>query len=176
MDGKTPFRKVTRRIKHVDKTNCGTPLLFDWGVSQLDSDNAGFRVELEKDKLRAETRRKSDNDHIKIRNSMIVCQSKDDLINASKISIVSTSGSKKRKEKKNSSNNERAKCFELYQSKVECNDVEIQHKDSSFVIIDLSKKSPHVSCYVKMKIFDTLKQKLFGVQLRRFMRTCFGHP
>ncbi|PHT77914.1 hypothetical protein T459_15966 [Capsicum annuum] len=45
--------------------------------------------------------------------------------------------------------------------------------DSSFIITDLPKKSPHVSCYVEMKIFDTLKQNLSGVQLRRFMGTCF---
>ncbi|PHT48058.1 hypothetical protein CQW23_12266 [Capsicum baccatum] len=46
-------------------------------------------------------------------------------------------------------------------------------KDSSFVITDFPKKSPHVSCYVEMKIFDILKQKLSGVQFRRFMGTCF---
>ncbi|KAF3654986.1 hypothetical protein FXO38_14877 [Capsicum annuum] len=46
-------------------------------------------------------------------------------------------------------------------------------EDSSFIITDLPKKSPHVSCYVEMKIFDTLKQNLSGVQLRRFMGTCF---
>ncbi|PHT43136.1 hypothetical protein CQW23_17161 [Capsicum baccatum] len=45
--------------------------------------------------------------------------------------------------------------------------------DSSFVITDLSKKSPHVACYVEMKIFDTLKQKLSNVQLSGFMKTCF---
>ncbi|KAF3620781.1 hypothetical protein FXO38_32176 [Capsicum annuum] len=46
-------------------------------------------------------------------------------------------------------------------------------QDSSFVITDFPKKSPHISCYVEMKIFDTLKQKLSGVQFRRFMGTCF---
>ncbi|PHU25324.1 hypothetical protein BC332_03656 [Capsicum chinense] len=78
MDGETPFRRLTRGIEHVDKSNCGAPS-FDLGVSQIDSDNA-----------------------------------------------------------------------------------------------DLPKKSPHVSCYVEMKLFDTLKQKLSSVQLRRFMGTCFG--
>ncbi|KAM3323001.1 hypothetical protein P3S67_004152 [Capsicum chacoense] len=44
----------------------------------------------------------------------------------------------------------------------------------SFVITDLPKKFLHISCYVEMKIFDTLKQKLSSVQHRRFMKTCFG--
>ncbi|PHT99885.1 hypothetical protein BC332_29673 [Capsicum chinense] len=73
----------------------------------------------------------------------------------------------------NSSNDEREKCSKLYQSKAESNDVEIQHKDSSFVITDLPKKSPHVSCYVEMKIFDALKQNLSSVHLRKFIKTCF---
>ncbi|KAM3302859.1 hypothetical protein P3S67_013889 [Capsicum chacoense] len=80
-------RRVTRGIGHVDKINCGTPS-SDLRVSQLDSDKVGFITELEEDKLRAETRRKSDNDYVKIRNSMIDCQSKDDSINASKISMT----------------------------------------------------------------------------------------
>ncbi|KAF3680275.1 putative disease resistance RPP13-like protein 1-like [Capsicum annuum] len=82
-----------------DKTNCGTPS-SDLRVSQLDSDKVGFIAELEEDKLRAETRRKSDNDFVKIRNSMLDCQSKDDSINASKISMVSTSGSKNNEKEK----------------------------------------------------------------------------
>ncbi|KAF3679459.1 hypothetical protein FXO38_02756 [Capsicum annuum] len=132
MDGETPFKRVTRGIEHVDKTNYGTPS-FGLGVSQLDSDNVRFKEELEEDKLKAETRRKSGNDNVNIRNSKVDYQSKDDLINASKISM-----------------------------------------DSSFVITDLLKKSPYVACYVEMKLFDTLKQKLSSVQLRRFMGTCFG--
>ncbi|PHT35119.1 hypothetical protein CQW23_26919 [Capsicum baccatum] len=59
------------------------------GAGVGDSDKVGFITELEEDKLRAETRRKSDNDYVKIRNSMIDCQSKDDSINASKISMIS---------------------------------------------------------------------------------------
>ncbi|KAF3677040.1 hypothetical protein FXO38_03997 [Capsicum annuum] len=175
MDAETPFRRLTRGIEHVHKFNCGAPS-FDLGVSQIDSGNASFIAELEEDKLRAETQRKRGNDYVKIRNRMIDCQSKDDSINVLKISMVSTSGSKKRKEKEmsNSSNDERAKCSKFYQSKAESNDVEIQHKDSIFVITDLPKNSPHVSCYVEMKIFDTLKQKLSSVQLREFMGTCFG--
>ncbi|KAF3658031.1 hypothetical protein FXO38_13425 [Capsicum annuum] len=83
MDGKTPFRRVTRGIVRVDKTNYGTPS-FDLGVFQLDNDNADIIAELKEDKLKAETRRKSDNDRVNIRNSMVDCQSKDELINASK--------------------------------------------------------------------------------------------
>ncbi|KAF3622022.1 hypothetical protein FXO38_31541 [Capsicum annuum] len=60
MDGETTFRRLTRGIEHVDKSNCVAPS-FDLGVSQIDSDNAGFTAELEEDKLRAETRRKSGN-------------------------------------------------------------------------------------------------------------------
>ncbi|KAM3323671.1 hypothetical protein P3S67_004822 [Capsicum chacoense] len=115
MDGETPFKRVTRGIEHVDKTNYGTPS-FDLGVSQLDSGNVRFKEELEEDKLKAETQRKSGDDNVNIRNS----------------------------------------------------------KDSSFVITDLPKKSPYVACYVQMKLFDTLKQKLSSVHLRRFMGTCFG--
>ncbi|KAF3665091.1 hypothetical protein T459_28929 [Capsicum annuum] len=99
MNGETPFRRVTRGIEHVDKTNCGTPS-SDLRVSQLDSDKVSFIAELEEDKLRAETRRKSDNDFFKIRNSMLDCQSKDDSINASKISMVSTSRSKNNEKEK----------------------------------------------------------------------------
>ncbi|KAF3625480.1 hypothetical protein FXO38_22049 [Capsicum annuum] len=72
MDEEIRFRRVTRGIVHVDKTNCGTPS-FDLGFSQLDSDNAGFMAELEEDKLKTETRRKSGNDHVNIRNSMSAC-------------------------------------------------------------------------------------------------------
>ncbi|KAF3618107.1 hypothetical protein FXO37_34344 [Capsicum annuum] len=98
MDGKTPFRRLTRGIEHVDKINCGTQS-FDLGVSQLDSGNAGFLAKLKKDKLKTEMQRKSGNDHVNIRNSLVDCHSKDDLINASKISVVDTSGSKKEKKK-----------------------------------------------------------------------------
>ncbi|PHU03909.1 hypothetical protein BC332_29160 [Capsicum chinense] len=70
------------------------------GAGVGDNDKVSFIAELEEDKLRAETRRKSDNDFVKIRNSMLDCQSKDDSINASKISMVSTSGSKNNEKEK----------------------------------------------------------------------------
>lgn len=85
---------MTRAIEYVALINGGIPSSH-LGISQLDSYNAGFRAELEEDKLRVKSCSKNYHDHV--HNSIIHLQSKTDLNDTSKISVVNSSVPKKRK-------------------------------------------------------------------------------
>ncbi|KAM3379353.1 hypothetical protein P3S68_011767 [Capsicum galapagoense] len=95
MDEETPNRRLIRGIENIPMINCGAPS-FDLGISQLDSENADFLAELKVDKSRAESRTKQKNDHVNNHSSMVHSQSRDDLMDTSKISVVGLSKKKER--------------------------------------------------------------------------------